>query len=407
MENVINVNIGGVSFTLNSEAYAILEKYLNELSNHYKSKEYGAEIMDDIESRIAELLLEKFSKEEVVNSERIDEVIAIMGKPSDYYAGEDEDAQESKNAANSFHRDAFSQAGNPVPVRKRLHRDVDNKFLGGVCSGFGHFFNVDPTWVRIGLVALLIVLKVAHLATPWHFELFHYFYRAIIVAYIIFWIFVPAARTYTQKCEMIGHDPGVKGAEGIKGSAGFYPQSEPSPLENVFRWCIGIVMILLGFGILIYGLILGLGVASGVIPSVLAHVEIVSDIQELMPSINSLGITLLTISSVLIWIIPCILLIYEGIRVIGRFNSPNWHPGIVLFVLWLLSVIGLVLSVFYVAKNVEDMDFNELMRKVDPDCEVIVDTTAAEDYDNTYIIEADSVSVIQQDIISADSTVVK
>ena len=101
MENVINVNIGRVSFVLNLEAYTILEKYLKELLDHYKSSSYGEEIMEDIESRIAELLLEKYSKDEVVNSQRIEEIIAIMGQPSDYYASEENEERDSDNKSSA------------------------------------------------------------------------------------------------------------------------------------------------------------------------------------------------------------------------------------------------------------------------------------------------------------------
>lgn len=402
MENVINVNIGGVAFTLNSEAYAILEKYLSELSNHYRTQQYGAEIMEDIESRIAELLLEKFSKEEVVNSERIEEVIEIMGKPSDYYAADADEEQSHEKETDNLHRDSFSQNSGTGPVRKRLHRDLENKYLGGVCGGLGRFFNMDPTWIRIAFVLLIIASEFAprHIMLPPFFDKIG---SVLILLYIVFWIFVPGAKTFTQKCEMLGHDPGVKGAEGTKGTS----PSNPSSLENVFRWVIGLAMIFIGFGILIYGLVIGLCLATGTLPGTLAEVKLVTDVSGFLPSISSWKVVMLTVSTILIWIIPCILLIYEGIRVIGRFDSPKWHPGLILFILWLLAVIACVASIFYMAKDVDKAEFTSIMRDIDPDCEVIVDTTAAEDYDNTYIIDADSVSVVQQELIQEDSTVVR
>lgn len=38
---------------------------------------------------------------------------------------------------------------------KRLYRS-DNKMLCGVCAGIAEYFNIDPTIVRVGYVALSI-----------------------------------------------------------------------------------------------------------------------------------------------------------------------------------------------------------------------------------------------------------
>lgn len=37
---------------------------------------------------------------------------------------------------------------------KKLYRSNTNKMLAGVCGGIGEYFNVDPTLVRLGFVAL-------------------------------------------------------------------------------------------------------------------------------------------------------------------------------------------------------------------------------------------------------------
>lgn len=40
--------------------------------------------------------------------------------------------------------------------RKRLERATQDKWLGGVCGGLGHYFDIDPTLIRlIFIVALL------------------------------------------------------------------------------------------------------------------------------------------------------------------------------------------------------------------------------------------------------------
>ncbi len=41
-------------------------------------------------------------------------------------------------------------------MNKRLYRSNTNKMLGGVCAGLGIYLNIDPTWVRIFFVLLVI-----------------------------------------------------------------------------------------------------------------------------------------------------------------------------------------------------------------------------------------------------------
>ncbi len=37
---------------------------------------------------------------------------------------------------------------------KKLHKSSTNKMIAGVCSGIGEYFDIDPTLVRLGFVAL-------------------------------------------------------------------------------------------------------------------------------------------------------------------------------------------------------------------------------------------------------------
>lgn len=39
---------------------------------------------------------------------------------------------------------------------KRLHKSSSDKVIAGVCGGFAEYFNIDPTFVRLGF--LLFVL---------------------------------------------------------------------------------------------------------------------------------------------------------------------------------------------------------------------------------------------------------
>ena len=62
---------------------------------------------------------------------------------------------------------------------KRLERDCRNKVIGGVCSGLGNYFDIDPAFWRV-LFCLLFFLGCSGL-----------------LIYVILWIVMPA-KDYTR-----------------------------------------------------------------------------------------------------------------------------------------------------------------------------------------------------------------
>lgn len=174
MNKVMNINIGGSIFHVDEDAYDKLRNYLRQLNRHFKNTKGGEEIINDIEARIVELFQQKVNdKKQVINMEDVNEVIAIMGKPSDF----EEDVEE----------EYFNDPDVRQVTRKRLFRDIDNRLIGGVCSGLGAYFRIDTVWFRIAFV----------LAT---------FAGVSILVYLILWLIIPPARTISEKLEMQG-DP--------------------------------------------------------------------------------------------------------------------------------------------------------------------------------------------------------
>ncbi len=41
-------------------------------------------------------------------------------------------------------------------MEKRLYRSRSNRVLGGVCGGFGEYFNIDPTIIRLATLLLIL-----------------------------------------------------------------------------------------------------------------------------------------------------------------------------------------------------------------------------------------------------------
>ena len=82
MKKIVNVNIGGVPFTLDEDAYRLLEQYLNTLRAIYHDGD--EEMLSDIEARIAELLLADVAEGRIVTLSDIQREIAVIGDPNDF-----------------------------------------------------------------------------------------------------------------------------------------------------------------------------------------------------------------------------------------------------------------------------------------------------------------------------------
>ena len=190
MNKTVNINLAGISFHIDENAFGKLSRYLDAIRNSLKGSEGSEEIMQDIESRIAELFSEKIQiQSQVISLNELDEVIAVMGQPEDYEVDEEIFEEETFS-----YQKAPKSRGNAS--HKQLFRDVDNKYIAGVSSGIGHYIGVDAIWIRL----VWVLLVVAGMGSP-------------IVIYILFWILVPAALTTSDKLKMTGEPINISNIE--------------------------------------------------------------------------------------------------------------------------------------------------------------------------------------------------
>jgi phage shock protein C len=183
MKKTLTINVSGKLFHIEEDAFEKLHDYLQRLNQYFVSQQGGQEILQDIESRIAELFQEKISeKQEAITNEWVEEVMARMGKPEDFMESEQAESPEDATAGMKGEKS-----------RKRLYRDPENRKLGGVCSGMGTYFNIDPVLIRI-LFVLLVFLGAG----------------ISIIIYMILWIVVPEATTTAQRLEMRGEEPTIQ-----------------------------------------------------------------------------------------------------------------------------------------------------------------------------------------------------
>ena len=184
MNKTVNINLGGLIFHIDEDAYQNLSKYFEAIKRSLSNASGQEEIMKDIEMRVAELLTERQqSDKHVINNRDVEEVIVVMGQPEDYRIDDDADAPKTETY--------YSNS-----PRKKLYRDKDRGTIAGVCTGLGHYFGVEALWFKI----LFLIFVFAGFGTG-------------IIAYFILWIAVPKAVTTSEKLEMTGQPVTISSIE--------------------------------------------------------------------------------------------------------------------------------------------------------------------------------------------------
>ncbi|MFZ1314053.1 MAG: PspC domain-containing protein, partial [Chitinophagaceae bacterium] len=141
MKKIININLSGRVIPIEDSAYENLQAYIESLRRYFANEESRDEIINDIESRIAELMNEKVRKGATcITDADVDEIATSMGRPEDFDA---EEVTEKTSTTQKPQQPNFTFAGEQK-TKGRLYRDTSDKFIGGVCSGIAAYMNVDP-----------------------------------------------------------------------------------------------------------------------------------------------------------------------------------------------------------------------------------------------------------------------
>lgn len=314
MKKVIKVSIGNVAFTLEEGAHKIMQEYLDSLSQHYASKESGKEVVDSIEERIAELLLERGYKDKVVEEVTVEEIVLILGSPEEIEDEEQGQPQKPK-------------------VKRKLYRDLWNKVFGGVLSGLAEYFKIDPTAVRIIYSLLTIVFAFGAEEISLLFPLF----------YIFMWIIVPGAKTVEQRCEMKGESAGVDSIEKMVNSG----VKEIKEISKSDFWgffgkfmtkFIGVILFVIGF----FGLIACVFTVIAVnVTNILLPFTYIDGVT-MISGLSGVWSVVLLVTFYCVIFLPFVGMLYGGIQMLFGFKSPRWRPGLIIFILWILSIVGFV-----------------------------------------------------------------
>jgi phage shock protein PspC (stress-responsive transcriptional regulator) len=168
MKKIININFQGRVIPIEESAYDILKHYIESLRRYFANEEGKDEIINDIESRIAELFTDRLKTRNCITDDDVNAVIISIGRPEEL---EEAEGQTSGNSSGAAGMGAGQQA--TATSGRRLFRSENDKVLGGVAAGLANYFGIDPAIMRLIFVLFL-------------------FMGFGFLLYIILWIVVPS-----------------------------------------------------------------------------------------------------------------------------------------------------------------------------------------------------------------------
>lgn len=340
MKPTTTINLNGLVFYIDDDAYQTLFTYLNDVRRQIGETVDNEEIMHDVEARIAELFSEMLQHKgiQVINNFMVHQVMDQMGKPEDFAPEEstissdkiDESSNEN-GTSNGESASNINNASHENRPRRRLYLDKDNALLGGVCAGLAAYLGIDVVWVRIIFVLCLFL------------------YGAALPIYLLIWIIAPAARSAAQRLEMRGETPSIENIKKEHERMAQYADENQASMKahHVSRT---VLRVLLFF--VIACIAFPLAAVLLILLFVLLYVcvtFIVAFPLDLLPWLdnNTLVLTspgIATLASVLLFLvvaIPLFIGIYWGIYYLRKRKNPSKRFWIITLILWLCSGIGL------------------------------------------------------------------
>jgi len=329
MEKTIKINLAGVVFQIEEEAYHVLRDYLSAIDARLKNTPGGNEALDDIESRIAEIFQTQKGLSGIISGENVDTMIKIIGKPEDFEQGYEGSSEPPRYGS----------------YTRRLYRNPDDTIISGVCGGIGAYLNFDPVWIRLLFIVFTFTFGIGFLI------------------YIALWIALPNAFSDSQKKELYGENFS-KRRSGRKNENSEFRENRAGnaagALNEVFRAvgkffyvllrvflvAFGVCFVLSGFAFLVTFILIFFfrypffsindSLSSGLfyLPDMLDFF--------MSPAITPWVLVLLSAAVVL----PLLAIIYWGLKMIFWFRVRDWVLSLVALVLWVMSVSALALILF-------------------------------------------------------------
>lgn len=363
MNKTVSISLSGQVFQIDEQAYDKLKNYLENIRRRFATSDGGAEIIADIEARIAELFNEKLNdKKQVITLPDVEAMMLAMGKPEDFETPGVESTEPSA----------------PTSGARRLFRDPDEKVLGGVCSGLSAYFGInDPIWMRL----LFIISPFITAGTA-------------LFIYIILWIIIPEAKTASEKLQMRGEHVNISNIEKTiredlndlgqrinNISNGETTAKARTFLQRVVDFCIAVVVVafkIVGKVIGVLLIFIGLMIIAGILMAALFPSEMTQiSVAGLVPAIfgSSSQFMMAAVGFGLVVGIPALALMFLGFQLLIKARRKVKGLGLVFFGLWIL---GIVLLSVAISKAAVDFQQTESERTEIPLTQPVKDTLVLE-----------------------------
>jgi len=341
MKKTVTANIAGTVFHIEEDAYDRLQRYLAGIRANFGGN--AAEIMGDIESRIAELFNARLINRSVVTLEDVEHVESVMGRPEDF-AGEGAPGVPPPGATGS----------------KRFLRDPDDKWLGGVLGGLGAYLGMDPLWLRIAVIVLVMASV-----------------GSVIPLYLLLWILVPRADSAADRLRMrgepvtvenikrtveegasrfakeagdLGKDWGPRARDWGQ-AAGAQMRNAGSGARHALRRFVGLALVVIGFGMF-------LSLVTGWVGSSMSLWHFATWNNDGM-GLLELGQLAFNSRTQAVWAgiglfvllaVPVIGLLLSGFNLLLNTRAPGWL-GWSLAVIWIAALIPLAMACVDVGRD--------------------------------------------------------
>ncbi|WP_205499750.1 PspC domain-containing protein [Rufibacter psychrotolerans] len=223
MKKNISVNLQGMIFHVEEDGYEMLSQYLAAIKSYFSTYEGHEEIVADIESRIAEIFFSRLNPgKQVITREDVQALITQMGTISDFDAVVEPDETETASS--------HAQGTTPPPFttatgeQKRLYRDINRKVLAGVAAGIANYLQVDPLWIRLAFVFLVIGVPFTGGITLFG-----------VILYIICWIALPKNEALPEiQVRKLFRDPVDKKLGGVASGIALYFGADVAIIRLLF-----------------------------------------------------------------------------------------------------------------------------------------------------------------------------
>lgn len=359
MNKTVTVNIGGMVFHIEEQAYEQLRKYLEAIRGYFTTSDGRDEIIQDIESRIAEMFSERIgTSRQVLLPSDVDHIINVMGKPEQVAGADDENSNANAGAGQANAGSQTNWTSAEARGYRRLYRDPDDKVVGGVCSGISHYVGIDPIWIRLIFAGAF------------------FFWGSGFLFYLILLIIIPKAKTTAEKLEMKGQPVNIDNikrtiedeVEDIKSRISGKPSAGRSgrgAVSNFFDAIGAIIVAAIKFFVGFIGVILSIvlfAVLFSLFVALLAMAGVIGDatlpvfLTESFLSPFQLNMAIASLGLVIG--IPLIMILYRIARSLFKIKNEskviNYSAG----VLWGLGLVIALWTGYDIARAVRVSDSN-------------------------------------------------